>query len=340
MDKRSRAAAWKPLLQKLLSLLRVALGAGLLIYVLSVTGGWQTLQQLRHSAWVLLGLLALPLFGAAVEAVRLKLLAQAHAIPLSIGRGYRLVAVGTLFNFAIPGGTGGDVMKLYYLASANRRQVVEAATIIFVDRLVALFSMLWLMLALALLNWPLVRAQPVIQGLVGIIVLGILGLGTVAAVSFSSRWRRSRLYGWAMARLPFRRHLERLFDALVAYRGHKRTLAGAFLWSLAGHLALSGMFLAVGGVLIPDAPARMVPFLALLGILVNIVPITPGGLGVGEAALDQLFALVGFGGGAALMLAWRLSMLPLCGLGAVFYARGMRHLEAAVSPAADVPTRP
>ncbi|MCA9971132.1 MAG: flippase-like domain-containing protein, partial [Anaerolineales bacterium] len=317
---------WKRLLKTLLAILRVALGAGLLIYVLSVTGGWQTLRQLRQHGWVLVGLLALPLFGAAVEAVRLRLLARAHHIPLSLGRGYRLVAVGALFNFAIPGGTGGDVMKLYYLATANRRQVVEAATIVFVDRLVALFSMLWLMLALALLNWPLLQAYALIRLLVGVVVLGIAGLALVAAVSFSARWRRSRLYRWIMARLPLRAHVERLFDALIAYRDHKRALAAAAAWSLVGHLALSTMFLAVGRALIPAAPPQIIPFLALLGVLVNIIPITPGGLGVGEAALEQLFALVGYSGGAALMLAWRLSMLPLCALGALFYAAGMRTL--------------
>jgi len=317
----------KPLLKKLLNILRVVLGIGLLYYVLTVTSGWETVLALRHHLGVLLGLLALPLFGAAVESVRLGLLSRAQGMQLSFARGYQLVAIGTLFNFAIPGGTGGDVMKLYYMATANRKRMVEAALVVFVDRVVALSSMLVLLLILALLNLNLVRQIVVIRWLVLIAVVALGALAVVTAVSFSRRWRNTRLYGWAMQKLPLSHQLERIFDALYAYRARKKALLGAAGWSLVGHLALTTMFLAVGLALIPGAPVRMIPFLSLLGILANIIPITPGGLGVGETALEQLFGLVGFSGGAALMLAWRMSMLPLCVIGAIFYALGLRQWQ-------------
>src|SRR5919198_260289 len=131
----------KNTIRHIFTILRVALGVGLLYYVLKVNGGWVAAEQLISPKWVLPGLFAFPVFGAVVE-------------------GYRAVAIAALFNFCIPGGTGGDVMKLYYLAADSRGRRVEIGTLIFVDRAVALFCMLSLAVALALLDWRLVWNYP------------------------------------------------------------------------------------------------------------------------------------------------------------------------------------
>jgi uncharacterized membrane protein YbhN (UPF0104 family) len=66
-------------------------------------------------------------------------------------------------------------------------------------------------------------------------------------------------------------------------------------------------------------------FLAALGFVANNVPLTPGGIGVGEAAFDSLFSLVGVSGGAAAMLSWRLLLLTLVPPGLVVYLGGRRR---------------
>jgi uncharacterized membrane protein YbhN (UPF0104 family) len=52
--------------------------------------------------------------------------------------------------------------------------------------------------------------------------------------------------------------------------------------------------------------------------------ITPDGIGVGESALQALFELAGFSGGASLLSAWRASMMSLCLLGCLFYIAGRK----------------
>ena len=79
--------------------------------------------------------------------------------------------------------------------------------------------------------------------------------------------------------------------------------------------------------------------LSLFGLFANALPLTPGGLGVGEAAFDGLFHLVGIDGGARLLLLWRLGLLPVCLAGGVLYMIGIRHLhdqDAIEGPPADV----
>jgi uncharacterized membrane protein YbhN (UPF0104 family) len=54
-----------------------------------------------------------------------------------------------------------------------------------------------------------------------------------------------------------------------------------------------------------------------MGELANCLPLTPGGLGVGEAAFHSLFDLSGLHGGVEALLCWRIwrAMVGLIGLG-------------------------
>jgi uncharacterized membrane protein YbhN (UPF0104 family) len=59
-----------------------------------------------------------------------------------------------------------------------------------------------------------------------------------------------------------------------------------------------------------------------LGFLANTLPVTPGGLGVGEAAFKMLFSMAGLAGGAEVLLGWRLLMILMGLLGLAFYVQG------------------
>src|SRR5215813_2982530 len=284
------------------TILRVALGVGLLYYILAVSGGWAATKQLFSTRWLLPWLVALTIFGAAIEAKRLGFLFRAQGMRLSFVEGYRAVSIAALFNFCIPGGTGGDVMKLYYLAADSRGRRVEIATLIFVDRAVALFCMLSLVVALALLDGRLVWDYPLIGSLVAAAAVGAVGLLVCGAVACSTRLRESRWYAYLMDRAPLRRYLTRAAAALYVFRKNRAALARAAALAVIGHLTLLCVMCAAAKAFIPNAPPLTVGMLALLGMVANAMPITPGGLGVGEAAFEGLFSLVGYGGGARLIL--------------------------------------
>jgi uncharacterized protein (TIRG00374 family) len=315
------------------TILRVALGVGLLYYVLKVSGGWVAARQLISTKWLLPWISALTIFGSTIEARRLVVLFGAQGMRLSFVEGYRAVAIAALFNFCIPGGTGGDVMKLYYLAADSRGRRVEIATLVFVDRATALFCMLSLVVALALLDGRLVWDYPLIGSLVAAAAVAAMGLLACGAAACSTRLRESRLYAYMMERAPLRHYLMRAADALYVFNKNKAALGKAAALAVAGHMAMLCLMIAAAKVFMPNARPLTVCLLAVLGLLANALPITPGGLGVGEAAYEGLFRLVGHSGGAQLILAWRVGMLALCFLGAALYIAGARRGQAEESPA-------
>lgn len=308
-----------------LNVLRISLGVGLLVYIVSITDDWSGAREILDRPLIIAGFIALPFFGAAVEAMRLALLFRSQNLHLSFYNGYRVVSIGALFSFVIPGGTGGDVAKLYYLASENRGHTPEIATILLVDRVVALFALLVLIVVLAVSSYPVVwQLQPVQVMVAASVFAGVLIL-LFMVLAFSPALRKWSIYSTIIDRMPGGQFIDRIFLALHAFKDHRKSLLQAAGISMIGHMALMAMFAVLSQILMPGIAVSTAILLSLLGMLANALPITPGGIGVGEAAFDWLFALLGYKGGAQLILAWRISILPICILGAVFYMLGKRE---------------
>jgi glycosyltransferase 2 family protein len=319
-----------------LNVARALLGLGLVAFIVHRTQGWDVAKPVLAMPWLAAGLVGLGFFGVGIEAARLKMLMGGHDVDLPFWSSYRIVMIGTFFNVCIPGGTGGDVMKLYYLAQANRGRGVEVAMVLLVDRVVALFSMLILICAFAVVEGALVWRLPAVLWMSAAAGALAVALFAVAALSCSRRMRANRAFNWCLDHLPLSAYLHRAVDALHDFRGHTSRLVAGVLVSLAGHSALALMFYFMGKEIMPGAGGLSVCLLSFLGILANVVPLTPGGLGVGEAAFEKLFALAGYRNGAVLLVIWRLASVPLILLGGVHYMLGLgvrRAPAASVSPA-------
>jgi uncharacterized protein (TIRG00374 family) len=309
----------------LLNILRAAFGVALLWYVVRTTNGWQLAGVLRANPHVAVLLTAWVLMATTVEAKRLSLLLRSQGIDLPFVRGLRLVSIAIFFGFFVPGGTGGDVAKLYSLAGKRPGQRVEVALVLLVDRAMGLLSLIILVALLALANWRLVEEQVALEYLIGGAVLGALAMLCGVAASWSRRLRASSLAAFVHTRLPGGRYALRMWDALHAFRAHRAALVGGLALSLLGHALLCVLFVAVARQTMPAAPAGVVSMLSLLGMLANAVPLTPAGIGVGEAAFAGLFHLAGYQGGSELVLAWRLGTLQVAIAGGLLWLAGGRR---------------
>ena len=118
--------------------------------------------------------------------------------------------------------------------------------------------------------------------------------------------------------------MERVLATLTVYRTHPATLAGATVLSLFTHTLAAGVMLLIAAALDPEGFSWRMTMLIPLGFLANQIPLTPGGLGVGEAALGGLLHVAGLGNGAEIMLGWRMCLLLVSVIGLFFYLHGRR----------------
>jgi uncharacterized protein (TIRG00374 family) len=255
-----------------------------------VTYGARTLlgrlgTSLPSVTLVLLGLAAL----VVLTAWRWRMLMRGVGLELSFSRATRLTFVGGFFNLAVPGSTGGDVVKAWYAAretGAGARAVLS----VFVDRFVGLFALV-LFAAGVLVVWARGPAYETPRALVLLLLAG----SAVGGALVLSRGLRRRLgLGALFRRLPFQRILEELRAGARLYRGHVPALLASVGVSLANHAgsAAAAWYLAralgTQGVSLGAAMA-LVPIVNLL----SAVPLLPGGWGVGELAFAFFFGLVG-----------------------------------------------
>lgn len=309
----------------LFAVLRAAIAVGILLY-LGTSGSinWSALGGLT-AAWPLtLAALGLLLATTVLTAWRLCVLMKPRGLHLSLAASVRLTLIGTFFNVCLPGATSGDVVKIYYATGGRRGQRTEVTTIMLLDRAAGMF---------ALVIWPLL-ATPFFPQLVGssAVLRGLLWMAAAVAatmvagmiVSSSTQVRNSRLLAWAFRKLPLGRYAEKVLDTLQVYRHNTGTLLAAILISLLTHTITIGATLLIAQAINPGGFAWQMSILVPLGFLANSLPLTPGGLGVGETAFNTLFGMAGLTGGAEILLGWRLLTL-LCGLGGlVFYLQGRR----------------
>lgn len=263
-----------------------------------------------------------------LTAWRWRLLMRAVDLRLSMAWATRLTFIGAFFNTAIPGATGGDVVKAYYAAKETGRGT-RAVLSVFVDRISGLLG-LAVLAGLVLLVAPggagYGPARTVVAIVLGVSFLGLAVLATPAL-------RRALGVGRLVGKLPFQTLLTEVRAALTLYRDRPVALLVALAASVLNHAAASfTVWLLARALGIEGLGLGMALALVPVANLFAAIPLLPGGWGVGELAFAYLFGQVGIPPTEAIGLSvvYRLSILAASLPGGVIWLfwRGRPTKEA------------
>ena len=166
----------------LFALLRLAIGVGILVYL--VQSGHVDLHSLarvfRDWPLTLLGMAVL-LVDIVFMSIRVSLLFHAQRLSLSLWNAIQLTLIGFFFSTFLPGAAGGDLAKLYYATRENEGRRAEVATVLLFDRIIGLLSLVLLPFLFAPFFLDLLRTAPTLRRILWLD--GILGLGMCAAMA-------------------------------------------------------------------------------------------------------------------------------------------------------------
>lgn len=306
---------------------RLLVGVALLVWLTRAgVVPWRALAGLLD-AWNL-ALLAFGIFvlDMWVTAWRLSVLIEGQGLALPVAASFRLGLIGNVFNLFLPSG-GGDAARLYYAIADTPGQRTEIATVLVLDRLIGLVAILVIPVLLSPFLLDLLAASSVLRVLVVLAAAGALACTVILTLLVANRSRIVQPMIGLGRRLVSSRHLPRVLDALHRYRTRPALLAKAMALSLVAHTLSATVVGILLSATVGSIPFVDVTFLALFGFAANSIPLTPGGLGIGEAAFDSLFRIAGVEGGATAMLAWRVLLVALAPMGLFLYVAGQRfHL--------------
>ena len=332
---------WTSAKKVILTFLRLGFGIGILAYLFrSGEINFGGLWNLTH-AWLLTiaGLVCL-LIDVVLMAMRTSLLFRCMGFYVSLANATRLTFIGFFFSTFLPGAAGGDLAKVYYATRENQGRRAEVTAILLFDRVIGLLSLLLLPLIAAPFFTSLIQSVAVLQFLLLADVLLTVGLLAALAVTMGSERIRRAISLESVSWLGERKILNRMVTTIGAYRETPGVLCKAVGLSLLANCSLILMTWLAAMALHPSGVSGKLFLVAPIGHVVNSLPLTPGGLGVGETAFAGLFTIAGMAAGAETLLCWRLWNALVGLIGLVIYLLGMGRTVDLEPAAAGNPNEP
>jgi glycosyltransferase 2 family protein len=249
----------------------------------------KALLELSAAPSAVAACLALLFLALPVAALRWGIFLRALGVSMPFANLLHFVAIGLLTSVFLLGNAGGDAVRTLYAWRAVGHSAGRVAASVFADRAFSLLSVLFIPLVFSLSNWHRMQQMPELAALGTSILVAVSACVAGACMLFAAP-RLTRSLEAHLARWP------RVANLLVQVRGLILMLRTKPHWLLAAFaLALATQLLTVFAVLVLAEAIKIgglraadYMFAVPLTLIVNALPLTPSGIGVGEATFDQI----------------------------------------------------
>lgn len=289
------------------------IAAGIVIWLLTQSaqlkfGLVYTLLDKPVFTLVSLGLLYAAVFFNTWRWYRLN---TAQEITLSLTKTFIPTYLGVAFNTILPGNLGGDVLRIYQLIKKFPQKKSGIILSTFLDRFSGLMGIFFISCLAALLHWQAItQSDTLAYLLITCLCACLIGIVFIFITLLSSnKLKLSRLE----EKFPNRRWLQPLLSLIAAihlYKNKKLIILECFVTSLVTQLALLAIILLLNNMMgLPSFSVFDYMLALAVAQIANLVPLTPGGIGIGEAAFANVLLLLNPGTNAAyatVFLAFRL----------------------------------
>jgi uncharacterized protein (TIRG00374 family) len=288
----------------LILIAKVAAGIGILFWLWH--SDYLNINQILNLTWDLrtVGLMTaaagLVVIAIMILAVRQRLLLAQLEVYVSNQRVIAFTLIGALFGVILPGIIGGDVIKAIYLCGSAPQQRSKTVSAVFVDRIIGLYSLLLLgAIAGVVAKLSKIYTAPM-QIMNAVLAIAIMATAVLSVLLLSVR---TNLFVRLTEKLPHR--LVSIFRAFRDVCDRPKIILAAIGISLISHGMVVLSFYAMA-VLLRDSLALSTHFIVTpLAMVMNVVPLTPGGIGITEGAFAYLYSWCGSPQGAVVGLLGR-----------------------------------
>lgn len=262
-----------------------------------------------------------------ITAWRWHALLAALGIEISLRRAFVLNMVGAFYNTFMPGSTGGDLLKAYYIARQTKLRTRAVMSVI-VDRIIGLLALVMMGGVIAAIQYGRLAPGDPARTWCGRVALGALVILTATVVGllvyYTPTLRRLTGLDFVIRRLPMQTQVKKAIETMEIYRRRSGLIVAAILITLPVHatVVLSAMFagMAFGLPLHWSYYWVVVPVVVLAGA----IPISPQGAGVMEFFAVMLTRRHGVtvGGAFALTMSIRVVQMLWNLVGGIFVVFG------------------
>lgn len=244
-----------------------------------------------------------------LSARRVQLLLLAHGIPVGIWHCNTYNSIGVFYSLFLPGSMSGDLARAYCFwresPEASKSALFGA---LFVDRLLGMSTMVLLgLVAGTFFMARLGLQQYLLASWFGFVMLGA-GYFFIVRLHHKGDKTKDGIFGRLLR-----------FTEKIDLQGYSvRILGICSALSIAGHLCAVLTIYLFSDLLHSGLSFLQIVAVTPFGLLANALPLTPGGLGVGEKGFDLLFGMIGGSQGGNSFMLSRIFIFSPAILGGIF----------------------
>jgi uncharacterized protein (TIRG00374 family) len=223
--------------------------------------------------------------------------------------------LGIGLNSLLPGSVGGDVIRCYYVMKRFPARKSGAILSTLIDRVCGLMGIIVIASVIIVYGYPIFLGRPALSSIIGVCFSLLITTAAIVLASSClpkqlgiSQWLSKKCgHGhWSGPILS-------VLEAVRTYRKSKLVLLEALGASVVTQLLLLAVILLISRAMgLPDVPAYVYMMALAVGQIANLLPLTPGGIGIGELAFANVVFAFGHGSVmsayATVFLAFRLLM--------------------------------
>ena len=224
-----------------------------------------------------------------LSAWRVQLLLAALGIDVPLLRCINYNAIGIFYSTILPGGMSGDAVRAYYFWQCKHTVECSKSSLIgalITDRVIGML----MMVLIGLLSATYVRTE---LGLSLYFLVAAWGLFLFGLLLYVYLKILHKVIPNKSFLNYFSERVQKLTSKLDLQKYPTKTLIICGLLSAVIHISSVLVIYIFANRLNSGLGFGQVMALAPVGLLVNVVPLSPGGLGIGEKGFDVLFSLVG-----------------------------------------------
>ena len=244
---------------------------------------------LGRAPWTVVAAAGLFLITLPIATWRWAIVLRALSVTAPLVPLLRIICISTFVGQVSFGPTSADAVRGISLWSLLRYGAGRIAISVLVDRALGLFALLALTAATMALRWERVSEVPGLR----LLALSLLACLAAALVAGATLLAAPSLLSLNLLQLNQHQRLKwflsQIREVLLAFRRSPGALVASMGLSLAIHgLTIMAFLLIAQSLRVGDVTLLDIAVAAPLAMVANILPFTPGGLGVGEAAFDQI----------------------------------------------------
>ena len=284
--------------------------------------------------WLIPGAFFLYFVGLCIIASRWKLLLAVQGVSASFFTLVKSMLVAVFFNNFLPSTIGGDAMRAYDTWKMGGSKT-QSVSIIFIDRLLGIFTLFIFALLALLLTSIDVSFIPNIK--IWILAAVALGFSGIYILFFKAGIISRYLHTDDQATIGVvRRLLLKVFDVFAVFNGKPGVLFAALFLSVLLQLNVVFHYYLLALSLGIDVPVQAMFIIIPVAIVVMMIPVSINAIGIREAIFVTMFGFYGVSNADALAFAWMsfvlITVLGVLG-GIVFMLRRKVPMEMGDSKA-------